>query len=316
MLLELHPKILLAILQANLINETVMELRTPLSGGIDFEAIGARLRAYRLGAQLRAEQIADTLGISRAAVYRMEKGEIVKIETLERLAGILGTSLASLLGAGTEYYPSAIAYIERMRQLEHGATRILAHFEPISFLLTSPDYDRYLEQMLKESGDNEENRIQAMMDLLRERKASYALQPAPIVSLIALRELERFVHFGLIGRMDLPPATRMERSLAARAEVERIADLLDRQPAGMQIGIVNESMPNATFQIFERPSTSYVAISPFRFGEFPNISGGIASVTAAPEAVALYTSMVEALWQRAYKGPTAAELLRRMLQQV
>lgn len=293
-----------------------MEHRPAPSDGIDFEAIGSRLRAYRLGAQLRAEQMAETLGISRAAVYRMEKGEIVKIETLERLAGILGTSLESLLGAGTEYYPSAIAYIERMRQLEHGATRILAHFEPISFLLTSPNYDGYLEQMLQESGDNEANRIQAMMELLRERKASYISQPAPIVSLIGLRQLERFVHFGLIGRMDLPPATRMERSLAARAEVERIADLLERQPAGMQIGIVNESMPNATFQIFERPNTSYVAISPFRFGEFPNISSGIASVTAAPEAVSLYTGMVEALWQRAYKGANAADLLRRMLQQV
>lgn len=293
-----------------------MERRATGTGGIDFEALGARLRAYRLGAQLRAEQVAEVLGISRAAVYRMEKGEIVKIETLERLAGILDTSLESLLGAGTEYYPSAIAYIERMRQLEQGATRILAHFEPISFLLTSPDYERYLEQMLRESGDNDDGRIQAIMALLRERKESYASHPAPILSLIGLRELERFVHFGLIGRMDLPPATRMERSLAARAEVERIAVLLDQQPAGMQIGIVNESMPNATFQVFERPSGSYVAISPFRFGEFPNISAGIASVTAAPEAVSLYTGMVEALWQRAYKGPDGASLLRRMLQQV
>lgn len=286
------------------------------AGGIDFEAIGSRLRAYRIGAQLRAEAIAEALGISRAAVYRMEKGEIVKIETLERLAGILDTSLASLLGAGTEYYPSAIAYIERMRQLEQSATRILAHFEPISFLLTSPGYDRYLEQMLKESGDVDDKRIEAMMTLLRERKQSYASKPAPILSLIGLRELERFVHFGLVGRMDLPPATRMERSLAARAEVERIADLLDEQPIGMQIGIVNESMPNATFQVFERAGGSYVAISPFRFGEFPNISSGIASVTAAPEAVKLYTDMVESLWQRAYKGSDGARLLRRMLQQV
>ncbi len=293
-----------------------MERRATTSGGIDFEAIGARLRAYRLGAELRAEQIADVLGISRAAVYRMEKGEIVKIETLERLAGILGTSLESLLGAGTEYYPSAIAYIERMRQLEQGATRILAHFEPISFLLTSPGYDGYLEQMLREGGDSDESRIQAVMELLRERKASYVSDPAPIVSLIGLRALERFVHFGLVGRMDLPPATRMERSLAARSEVERIANLMEQELPGMQIGIVNESMPNATFQIFERPTGSYVAISPFRFGEFPNISGGIASVTAAPEAIALYTNMVEALWHRSYKGVDGAKLLRQMLQQI
>jgi transcriptional regulator with XRE-family HTH domain len=294
-----------------------MDVRLNSGRSIDFADIGARLRAYRIGAGMRAEQIAEILGISRAAVYRMEKGEIVKIETLERLATILNTSLASMMGVGTEYYPSALAYIERMRQLERGATRILAHFEPISFLLTSRDYIRHLEQMLRESKDAlADDRIASMMELLRERKREYAANPVPIVSLIGMRELERFVHFGLIGRMDLPPATKMARSLAARAEVERIAGMLENQPMGMQIGIVDESMPNATFQVFERPGDTYVAISPFRFGEFPNIASGIASVTAAPEAVALYTDMVNALWQRAYKGQQGAAMLREMLQQI
>jgi transcriptional regulator with XRE-family HTH domain len=286
-------------------------------GTIDFAEIGARLRAHRIGSGLRAEQIGEALAISRAAVYRMEKGAIVKIETLEKLAAILDTSLGSLLGVGTEYYQSAVAYMERMRHLEHGATRILSHFEPISFLLTSDHYIRYLEQMLRESGDRlDDKRLSSMMDILRERKRSYVLNPAPIVSLIGLRGLERFVHFGLIGSMNLPPSTKMERSLAARAEVERIADLLEHQPIGMQIAVVDESMPNATFQIFERPTGSYVAVSPFRFGEFPNISSGIASVTSTPEAVSLYTDMVEALWKRAYKGAEAAAVIRKMLQQV
>lgn len=287
------------------------------TSSINGAEIGARLRAYRIGAGLRAEQVADLLGISRAAVYRMEKGEIVKIETLERLAAILRTSLASLLGVGTEYYSSALAYIERMRQLEQGATKIIAHFEPVSFLLTSSSYDRHLEQMLRESEDSlPEDRISALISLLQDRKREYASHPAPIVSLIGLRELERFVHFGLIGRMDLPPSVKMERSLAARAEVTRIAQLLDDSPMGMQIGIVDETTPNSTFQIFERPNGAYVALSPFRFGEFPNISCGIASVTAAPEAVALYREMAAALWKRAYKGKEGAALLRKMLHQV
>ncbi|CDG83690.1 helix-turn-helix domain-containing protein [Janthinobacterium agaricidamnosum] len=284
---------------------------------LNFSDIGARLRAYRIGAGLRAEQVALPLGISRAAVYRMEKGEIVKIETLDKLADLLQTTLASLLGVGTEYYPSALAYIERMRQLEQGASRILAHFEPISLLLTSDDYLGHLQRMLEESASPPPpERIGAMLALLRERKSAYAAQPATIVSLIGMRELERFVHFGLIGRMDLPPSVKMARSLAARAEVERIAALLEDQPIGMQIGIVDDSMPNATFQIVERPGASYVACSPFRFGEFPNMSCGIATVTAAPEAVALYTGMADALWQRAYKGRQGADMLRAMLRQV
>ena len=34
----------------------------------------------------RAEEIAARLGISRTALYRFEKGELAKIETLEKLA--------------------------------------------------------------------------------------------------------------------------------------------------------------------------------------------------------------------------------------
>ena len=59
---------------------------------LDYTALGDRLKAYRIGASLQAEDIAAQLGVSRAVVYRMEKGEIVKIETLERLAHVLGTS--------------------------------------------------------------------------------------------------------------------------------------------------------------------------------------------------------------------------------
>lgn len=284
---------------------------------IDFEAIGERLRAYRMGASLRAEVVADQLGVSRAAVYRMEKGHIVKIETLARLADILNTSLASLLGVGAEYYTSPVAYIERMRQLENDATRIMAHFEPISFLLTSDDYNAHLEQMLREANpDQDDPRIAAVMRLLNDRKRAFSRRRPPIISLIGLREIERFVHFGLVGRIDLPPSVRMERSLAARREVERIIALLQDHPMGMQIGIVNGSMPNVTFQVFERPGASFVAVSPFRFGELPNITTGIAQVTAAPQAVQLYTKMVEDLWEQSYKGQKAADLLSSMLKVV
>lgn len=80
--------------------------------------------------------------------------------------------------------------------------------------------------MLREGEDRlADDRISALISLLQDRKREYVSHPAPIVSLIGLRELERFVHFGLIGRVDLPPPVKMERSLAARAEVTRIAEL-------------------------------------------------------------------------------------------
>ena len=115
-----------------------------ITGSIDYCAIGQRLRAYRIAASLRAEDVAESLKISRAAVYRLEKGEIVKIETLERLASLLDTSFASLLGIDTEYYSSGDGFFERMRQLEEQSTHIYSHFDPFSFLLTSPDYLSHL----------------------------------------------------------------------------------------------------------------------------------------------------------------------------
>ena len=87
------------------------------SSSIDYEELGARLRAYRIGASLQAENIADQLGVSRAAIYRLEQGKIVKIETLEKLAQLLGTSIASLLGVEVEYYSTALGFFERLRHL-------------------------------------------------------------------------------------------------------------------------------------------------------------------------------------------------------
>jgi transcriptional regulator with XRE-family HTH domain len=292
------------------------------SSGIDFPALGERLRAYRIGASMTAEQVAENLNISRAAVYRMEKGEIVKIETLERLAALLDVSLASLLGVEVEYYPNALGYFERMRQLEQNSVRILAHFEPISFLLTSDDYASYLREMLLEATpDNvtrkeKEKQIEKVLSILTERKASFDHQRQPIVSLIGMREIEQFIHFGLIGRLNLPKDVKAERVRAARKEVERIAGIMENEPMGIQIGLVDDNMPSVTFQIFQGVDRTHVAVSPFRLGALPNIRTGIATVTSAPDAVNLYQRMIEQLWQGAYKGATGAKALRDMLRKM
>ena len=53
---------------------------------VRFDDIGNRLKAFRLGSGLAAEEIAQKLGISRTALYRFEKGEVAKIETLETVS--------------------------------------------------------------------------------------------------------------------------------------------------------------------------------------------------------------------------------------
>lgn len=288
-----------------------------------FSDIGRRLRAYRLGSGLRAAQVASLLGISRSAVYRIEAGEVVKIETLEKLAEVLHTSTASLLGVGVEYYSKAVAYFERMRQLEEEADLVLAHFEPVSYLLTTEAYTSYLRQMLIEALPAEGGTPEAMVEIetlvgiLRERKAT--VRRPRIVSLIAVPEIERFLELGLIGRFDLPEREWASRRNAARQEVEHIIELLTEAPEGVELGLIEETLPNVTFQLFRRPTGTVLAVSPFRLGEQPNIRYGVATVTVAEEPVALYGRLVDELWRGALKGRDAAlrlgEIVARTTQQ-
>src|SRR5579863_3963959 len=118
---------------------------------VRFDDIGNRLKAFRLGSGLAADEIANRLDISRTALYRFEKGELAKIETLENLADLLGVSVPTLLGVGVEYIASAVSYFERMRQIEETAEHIIVLAGPISYVLASDAIDRALGDVLRES---------------------------------------------------------------------------------------------------------------------------------------------------------------------
>jgi transcriptional regulator with XRE-family HTH domain len=293
--------------------------KRPRGAQFNFQSIGERLRAYRLAADLRSEDVAERLNISRAAVYKLERGEIVKINTLEGLAALFGVSLANLLGVEVEYHDSAVSYFERMRQLESRSVRIVAHFDPFPFLLTSDEYDNWLRCMLEESIPASladalwKKTITRMLSILADRKAVFARTRPNVTSLIGQRQIEQFLHHGLVGRLGLPPGVQLERKLAARREVARIVELLHSDPAGIQIGIVSDNMPNETFQIFEDADEAHVAVSPFRLGELPNIRTGIATITTASDAVAMYRKMISRLWADSAKGGDGAKLLQGLL---
>ena len=292
------------------------------SSSIDYEELGARLRAYRIGASLQAENIADQLGVSRAAIYRLEQGKIVKIETLEKLAELLGTSIASLLGVEVEYYSTALGFFERLRQVEADAERIVAHFSPISLLLSSEHYLDHLCLMLQEAfpvttegkdSNHPEAEIAQILDIVRERKSLFEQKRQSIVSLIGLRELERFLQTGMIGRLELDDKVRRQRIQAARNEVQHIADLMEQEPMHIKIALVEDAMPATAFQLLYRANRTMLTVSPFRLGEMPTIRNGVATVTAAQEPVRLYENMVDQLWKAALKGKTGAAQLRKLL---
>src|SRR3954465_9192107 len=156
---------------------------------IRFDDIGNRLKAFRLGSGLSADEIANRLGISRTALYRFEKGELAKIETLEKLAELLNVSVPTLLGVGVEYIASPVAYFERMRQIEETSEHIIVLAGPISFLLASDAFDRTLGEMLRENIPEEaEDRKRALeqvdevMEVLRQRKVAYRKRQPGIVN--------------------------------------------------------------------------------------------------------------------------------------
>jgi transcriptional regulator with XRE-family HTH domain len=290
---------------------------------IDYSAIGQRLRAYRIGASLKAEDLAKHLGISRAAVYRLENGEIVKIEVLEKLSKLLNVSIASLFGTDVEYYPTASGFFERMRQLEEKSSRINAHFDPFSILLTSPDYNRLLETMLIEShakdrlNAKEQAEIHQIISNLAERKKRHKDMSAQIqvCSLIGVQQIERFLHLGLVGKFNIQESKRIERVLSARKEILYLIEQIEEQDSLNQVAVVNTTLPHQTFEILYRQNEPFsLAISPFRLGEFPNVTSGIASVTSAPDAIHLYENMFAKLWDEGAKKGQAIDILRNILE--
>jgi transcriptional regulator with XRE-family HTH domain len=286
---------------------------------IRFDDIGHRLKAFRLGSGLSAEDIAAKLGISRTALYRFEKGEVAKIETLEKLAELLQVSVPTLLGVGVEYIASAVSYFERMRQIEETAEHVIVLAGPISYVLASDGFDRALGEILRESVPEAAKNARALaqidelMAVLHQRKQTYRRRRPAIVNLIAAAEMQRFLRNGLVGRLDLPEAVRRERRRLARAEAEHFTVLMEDEPIGVQIGIVLDTLPHTSFQIFRQPDRRILALSPFRLGEEPNIRVGVAMITSAPEALALHEKMARELWASALKGPAAVRFMRDMM---
>ncbi len=287
---------------------------------IRFAEIGDRLRAFRLGSGLSADEVAARIGISRTALYRFEKGEVAKIEALERLAELLEVSVPTLLGVGVEYIGSAVSYFERLRQIEQTSEHIVVLAGPISFLLASDAFLDTLEAVLRESiPDGAEDRAGALapvgelMEILRGRKQAYRDRRPGVLNLISEAEMGRFLRNGLVGRLDLPDCVVRERLALAREEALHLISLMDSQPIGIQIGLVPSTLPPTSFQIFRQPDRRLLALSPFRLGEQPNIHAGVAMITSAAEALALHDRTVEDLWRRARKGAAAAEAMRALI---
>ncbi len=285
-----------------------------------FTEIGQQLRAYRLESGLRAEEIAARLGVSRAALYRYEKGEVIKLDTIQRLAELLKISPLSLLGIGVEYYNRPVGYFERVRQIEETSEQILQVSGAMCYLTSNDGFDQAfsgaLDEMIEAStGDRLQLRAAAdqVLGLQSARKRMYGMRRPSIIAIFPAPRLRAFLESGVGASLPLGERARRAARDAAAAEVEAIANIMESEPIGLQFGFLPAGEPTGGFKILRARDRATLAVNPFQPDANPVGASGVAMITAAEEAIGPHQRMAEALWRESLKGTAAAAKVRELI---
>ncbi len=287
-----------------------------------FAEIGQQLRAYRLESGLRAEEIAARLGVSRAALYRYEKGEVIKLDTVKRLAELLKVSPLSLLGIGVEYYSRSVGYFERIRQIEESADQVLQAYGACLYLITSDAFDAVVADGLSEAANQSGTDTAAfrtnadqVLGILAARKRIYAQRRPGIIAILSPQSIQSFLNLGVLGSLKLSDSLRTRCRRVAMAEVQNIADLMDTEPMGLQFGLLASNETASGFSIFRTRDRATLAANPFHADGLPSAQTGVAMITGADEAIAAHQRVAEAMWRDAVKGPAGAARLREIVRE-
>ncbi len=285
-----------------------------------FTEIGQQLRAYRLESGLRAEEIAARLGVSRAALYRYEKGEVIKLDTIQRLAELLKISPLSLLGIGVEYYNRPVGTLERTRQSEETADQILMLAGPFAYITTTDRFDQALAAAFEDAPDQPGiDRVAAraaaeqILGILAARKRAYNVRKPNIIAMIPAGRLRSFLEQGVGGGIEMHDRTRRLCREVAALEAEHIAQMMEAEPMGLQFGLLPRAAPSAAFEIIRGRDRATLIVNPFPTDTHPAAAPGVAMVTAADEAIAAHQRVAEAHWREATKGTAAAAAVRKMI---
>jgi len=285
-----------------------------------FTEIGQQLRAYRLESGLRAEEIAARLGVSRAALYRYEKGEVIKLDTIKRLAELLKISPLSLLGIGVEYYHRPVGYFERIRQIEETADQILQITGPLCQLTTSDQFDSAMAAIYTDLADQAgadraamRNTAEQLLGILAARKRMYATRRQGIIAIFSMPALRSLLAQGLAGSLPVSDRVRAIARNAARIEVEAMVTAMEIEPMGLQFGVLRQAEASGRFVILRSRDRANLGVNPFAVDGHPTIPLGVAMITGADEAISAHQRAAEAAWREAVKGPAAATLVRELL---
>ena len=258
------------------------------------------------------EEIAARLGVSRAALYRYEKGEVIKLDTIQRLAELLKISPLSLLGIGVEYYNRPIGYFERIRQIEETSEQMLQVVGPLCYLTTSDVYERRSRRRSTRRRTRRQRPGAAAGDDRAGARHSDCTQEdvcaaPPDHHRDHLRRRGRAVAGqGVAG--SLPVSDRLRRICrqVAATEIENIASIMDTEPMGLQFGLAGRSRAELRVQGAARPRSREPRDQPVPDRHAPERPDRRRHDNASDEAIAAHQRVAEANWRESIKGPTAA----------
>jgi transcriptional regulator with XRE-family HTH domain len=278
--------------------------------------VGRRLKDLRTGLNLSIDSAARSVGVSRALMYRYEAGDIVKLDTLERLARLYGTSTTALLGLGHEYIVNSVLFFERLEKLEQEAEHITTVFGPLAYALTTDAYDETLSlKLAAEDGPDALTpaELQRLRRTLRRRKANLRERKPGFVNIIPIAEVQGYLSAGLSAASDLSAAERTAQRRQAVKEVEHLCALIEKPPMGVQIALTQRPLPTAGFQVLRLKSRRLLVTSPFRLGEPVNLRYGIATISGDEQALRLHESLIARLWDGALTGSRAVDAIAKMM---
>ncbi len=285
-----------------------------------FNEIGQQLRAYRMESGLKAEEISARLGVSRAALYRYEKGEVIKLDTVNRLAELLKISPLTLLGIGVEYYAKPVGYMERIRQIEETSDQILQVFGPVCYLISSDQYDSTLAQMFEEAAETQSAdraaaraAIEQLLSVMIARKRMYVARKPSIIGIFTPASIQKFLAEGVAGSTVVSDHLRAAARETALREMELVANLMESEPIGLQLGLMAHGEPNGPFTLLRSRERATLAVNPFPADAPPGMQSGVAMITGAEDAVAAHQRVAEIAWREAVKGSAAAERVRALV---
>lgn len=283
---------------------------------VNLVEVGRRLKALRAGAHMSIDSAAQSVSASRALLYRYEAGDIVKLDTLERLARLYGTSTTALLGLEHEYIVNSIIFFERLEKLEQDAEHITTVFGPLAYVLTTDAFDEALVQTLSDDGGGDAltpAELQRLRRTLRRRKAALRDQKPGFVNIIPVSEIQLYLAAGSNTTSELSTAERAAQRRKAMKEMEHLCALIEKPPMGVQIALTRRPLPTAGFQILRLKSQRLLVVSPFRLGEPVNLRYGIATISGDEQALRLHEGLVARLWDGALTGRRASDEIQRLI---